>query len=528
MANSKLATRFNSTPVQLKRISRLATLDYIVFGFIILCGLLRLAEPLWGDQALFVVGGQAIHQGGVLYRDFWDLKPPGIYGLYALAGSLFGFSSVGVHLVDLGWMLGLAIALRLTLPPYFKRRWIAQIMPWLMVGSYFALIDFRQQMQVESLVGLPLYLGVWFTLKAAQQPQSRWRWLMGSGVMGGIVLLFKLIYLPLLLSLWSVYLAHCWLRQRQSLVPALWQTSWPLLLGTLLPIVPVLLYWQSQGMLGEVFYVLVQYPSKLVKTLAPRPVMGLIQSIAWFVREFSPILVLAGFGIYRSIQRVQLLTAQLIVWLVLGLAMILLQSQSWWTYHFMLLLVPLSILAGQGIDWLIDAVRLPQHPSYAYRKQWKVVLAGGLVGLVAVQLFNLAIVGRNMLQSTLPLTPAMQLQYQIHTAPSYRAMHQDVQFLQRADSLPGPIYVIGSPVVYLLADRAQAVPLQGWIPEMLLPEQWRQLASQLLTAQPNYIFVAREDEGRLDQSFKTFLQRHYAVAQINEFSTWYQIRGKSA
>jgi hypothetical protein len=383
-------------------------------------------------------------------------------------------------------------------------------------------------MQVESLMGLPLYLVVWFTLKASQQPQSRWRWLTLSGLMGGIVLLFKLIYLPLLLSLWSVYLAHCLLRQRQSLVPALWQTSWPLAVGTLLPIVPVLLYWQSQGMLVEVFYVLVQYPSKLVQTLAPRPISGLLKSVAWFGREFFPILVLAGFGLYRSIQYLQLFTAQLIVWLVLSLGMILLQSQSWWTYHFMLLLVPLTILAGYGIDWLIDAVRLPQSQGYVYRQYWKVLLAGCLVGLAGVQLCALAIVGGNMLQSALPLTPTMQLQYQIHAAPSYRATHQDVQFIQQPESLPGPIYVVGNPIVYLLADRLQAVPLQGWIPEMLLPEQWRQLESQLLAAQPNYIFVAREDDRRLDQQFKAFVEQHYAVAQINEFSTWYQIRGKSA
>jgi Dolichyl-phosphate-mannose-protein mannosyltransferase len=522
MQNSRLATGLNLARGWLGRSDRVFAVDCLMFGSIALFGLLRLAEPLWGDQALFVVGAQTIHQGGLLYRDFWDLKPPGIYGLYTLAGSLFGFTSVGVHTVDYLWMLTLAIVLRRTLTGYFKRQWIASVVPWLMVGSYFALTDFRQQMQVESLIGLPLYLVIWLTLQAAQQPAKRWRWLMLSGVMGGIVMLFKLIYLPLLLALWLVYLIHI-VRQRQPIVPALWQTSWPLAVGGLLPIVPVLLYWQSQGMLGEVFYILVQHPSKLVQTLAPRPISGLVRSVGWFAVKFSPILVLAGFGIYRNLRRLSLLTAQLIAWLGLGLGMILLQSQSWWTYHLMLLLVPLTILAGDGIDWLVDAVRSAQRQGKTDRQYWKVVLGGCLGGLAVMQLWATAIVSGNMLQSTLPLTPAMQLQYQIQAAPSYRAVDRDVQFVRRAESLPGPIYVIGSPIVYLLADRAQAVALNGWIPEILLPEQWRQLETQLATARPNYIFVSLEDDVRLEDQFKQFLQQRYGVAQRGEFGTWYQI-----
>jgi hypothetical protein len=506
-------------------VDRALALDGLMFGSIGLLGLLRLAEPLWGDQALFVVGGQAIHAGGVLYRDFWDLKPPGIYGLYALAGSLFGFTSVGVHTLDLIWMLTLAIVLRVTLVPYFKRRWIAQIIPWLMVGSYFALIDSRQQMQVESLVGLPLYLVVWCTLKAAQQPAQRWRWLIGSGLAGGGVLLFKLIYLPLLLALWSVYLAHGLVAQRRSFVPALWQTSWPLAVGTLLPIVPVILYWQSQGLLGDVFYTLVQYPPRLIQTHAPRPMIALIRAVGWFGVTFLPLLGLTGLGIYRSLRRWQLLTLQLLVWLGLGLVMILLQSQSWWSYHFMLLLLPVAVLAGYGIDWTIDAVRSPQMRAFRHRRYLKILLLGCLAWLGMAQIYTVITIAQAMGQSALPISPAAQLQYQIHVEPLYKALNQEAEFLRQADRQPGPIYVIGNPVLYLLAERSQAVPLQGWVSEILLPEQWRQLESQLIAAKPHYIHVTHFDAGYMDKQFQAFLQARYGLAQSSEIGIWYELKG---
>ncbi len=42
-----------------------------------------LVQPAGGDQGLYGYEGQRILDGGVLYRDMWDQKPPGIAFLYA-------------------------------------------------------------------------------------------------------------------------------------------------------------------------------------------------------------------------------------------------------------------------------------------------------------------------------------------------------------------------------------------------------------------------------------------------------------
>ena len=68
-------------------------------------GILALWLPFGVDQAIFVYGGRAVLEGDELYRDFWDIKPPGIFLFYAFAGSLAGFDESAVHSLELIWQL---------------------------------------------------------------------------------------------------------------------------------------------------------------------------------------------------------------------------------------------------------------------------------------------------------------------------------------------------------------------------------------------------------------------------------------
>jgi hypothetical protein len=499
----------------------LSKLDYFAISTIFVLGLMRLPEPLWGDQALFLIGGEAIHNGAILYRDFWDVKQPGIYGLYALAGSLFGFNEVGIHLMDLLWMLGLALALRVTLAQAFSRPWIAQILPWIAVGSYFAAIDPRQQMQVESLVGLPMYLAVWFCLRATQQPDQRWRWLMLSGIMGGLVLLLKLIYLPLLVAFWFIYLVYCVMRRREAFLPALWQTTWPLFLGLMLPIVPVMVYWWATGTLGEALYTMLQHPPKMIQALPRKPVSALLMAMFWFVRKFLPLIILSGIAIGYSVRRLDLLTTQMVTWLGLGFGLLLAQSQSWWNYHFLFFLVPLSVLSARGLDQLLQT----KQPIF---KTWsKACISVCLGGLVVMNAIAIVWMGGLMMRSGFDLSPEGQQRYQVMASSRYGEVVQETAFLHEGMSLSGDIYVLGDPIFYVLGDRAQAVAKLGWIPEMFLPEQWITLVAQLDQAKPPYIFVETAYREFIPNQVEQFLANQYRPLKQSELGIWYQQRGSA-
>ncbi len=103
-------------------------------------GRARLAYPLMDDQTVFLLGARAVSKGAVLYRDFWDIKPPGIYLFYLAGGSVFGFSEVGIHTFELLYMLAFAATLAVTLRHALGSR-AAILSAAFTVGSYYLICD---------------------------------------------------------------------------------------------------------------------------------------------------------------------------------------------------------------------------------------------------------------------------------------------------------------------------------------------------------------------------------------------------
>jgi len=52
------------------------------------------------DQGVFAIIGRTIVHGGVPYRDAWDIKPPGIFFVYALAFEWFGGSAHAIRILE--------------------------------------------------------------------------------------------------------------------------------------------------------------------------------------------------------------------------------------------------------------------------------------------------------------------------------------------------------------------------------------------------------------------------------------------
>lgn len=67
----------------------------IILVAVIILRIPSLFEPYWyGDEAIYLTLGEGIRQGLTLYKDIFDHKPPAIYVLAALAGSVFWFRLV--------------------------------------------------------------------------------------------------------------------------------------------------------------------------------------------------------------------------------------------------------------------------------------------------------------------------------------------------------------------------------------------------------------------------------------------------
>jgi len=186
--------------------SRNSVLLFLSLLVIFLVGLIHLSYPFYGDEAFFLLGARELNDGAVLYIDFWDIKQPGIFYFYFFAGELFGFNEIGIHLFELMNWLIFSIALIWFLNRYiFLESFLFSCYSAvLLVVTYYIFAGAGKLTQVEALVNMPLLGVVIFNTLFLKELKYSWLWLFLSGIFGGIVLFYKLIFLPIICVLWLV------------------------------------------------------------------------------------------------------------------------------------------------------------------------------------------------------------------------------------------------------------------------------------------------------------------------------------
>ncbi len=489
--------------------------------FVALLGLIHLAYPFGGDQALFAVGARSMAKGAVLYRDFWDAKQPAIYWFYLTAGKLLGFTEVGIHTFELLYMLVFCVVLILALKPYFQIRHFSALVPILTVGVYYG-SGHNQLTQVESLVGLPMFLAAWFAADSVQREKASWLGLLLSGIFGGIVLLFKLFFLPIVGCFWA---ASCWLafaRHRHEPVKFLTSYIVPICLGLLISIGLTVAYFARIHDLANLIYATWDFPREAARELPWKQRIGqLLVGFQWFLDRFAPLLALGFVGAWASLRRSRdPLTINLVLWLGAGLFVIILQRYSWWDYHYMLLFVPLGILASKGIEVLW--IHLRDSGTFLARPHLRFALVAALVLLFSPIASSWAMEALQLAHHHFALSADDRIKLQGKIDSYYATAHEEVGFLLLPDSLPGDIFVFGDPVFYLMSERNQAIPFNGWSPDTLLREQWKAVEKDLARAQPPYIFVARDFE--ISPAVIQLIGRKYDVLHTSPDGVWYILR----
>jgi hypothetical protein len=86
---------------------------------VILRALPSLRYPLGRDQATYGVIAQGLLHGRLLYRDLWDIKPPGIFYIYAVIVKISGPVMWSIGIVDILWLLAISICIF-----YFAKRYL--------------------------------------------------------------------------------------------------------------------------------------------------------------------------------------------------------------------------------------------------------------------------------------------------------------------------------------------------------------------------------------------------------------------
>jgi len=198
--------------------------------FFIFLRLPSLFEPNWyGDEGIYLVLGQAIRKGQILYSQIHDNKPPTLYYLAAISQSVFGF-----RLLLSLWMIPTIYIFHLL----SKKNLLATII--FMVITSIPLIE-GNIANAEIFMLLPTILGIYLFLHST----SGYRFLI-TGFLLGLAFTIKV---PV-----AVEFAFIFLYSLLFIPASRWLNLFKLSLGFILPITLYYIYFYFQGATDEFLF----------------------------------------------------------------------------------------------------------------------------------------------------------------------------------------------------------------------------------------------------------------------------------
>jgi hypothetical protein len=198
-----------------------------------------LFEPYWyGDEGIYLVLGQAIRKGLVLYRDIHDNKPPTLYYLAAIAKTVFGFRLLLAVFMGLAYFYYQRLVEKLFSPTFAR---VATVL--FLVISSIPLVE-GNIANAEVFMLFPTILGIYYFLFST----SKWRFLF-SGLSLGLAFTLKV---PVAIE-FALLMAWVLAVNEKGFNLAKIFSSWIQLgVGFALPIVVQFIYYSARGA-GNVF-----------------------------------------------------------------------------------------------------------------------------------------------------------------------------------------------------------------------------------------------------------------------------------
>ena len=488
-------------------------------ALVVVTSIINLPLPFFGDQALYSVMASMMGDGAALYADVWDIKQPGIFVFYLAGGTAFGYTEVGIHIFEILWWSAFMVVLSVTIRRIVTSPIAVAATIGLIGGTYFLVASPTELTQVEGLVGFPMFLCLWFAYRSESSGSDGRRLLVLSGVFGGVVLIFKLIFLPVVAALWLISALG---RHREGGI-GLGTAVGSVAAGLALPLGLVVIVLAVQGALDEAIRTSLVYPFEVLAVDGiGYGFVFLRRNVTWFAVMFLPVHVLAVLGMWRAIRgERRTFDRYAMAWLVTGTIVIVVQVSSWFTWHFLLLLVPMGLFAGRGVDWIVMT-----WPDFT---RW-VRFAFALVAVAALipPLYGGAVKVGPLVANGFALSEAQRQAFEFDVWPYYRDFRTDGAILDDSLGHPGPIYVFGDPTYNFLFGRDQAIPVHGWTPQLLTDDVWNRVTDDLVAARPSFIHVA-EWTRRLVETrspgIAAFLASEYEIVRRSELGVWYVLNG---
>lgn len=174
--------------------------DYIFLTIGILILSIVIFFPLSSDLAAFIQGGIALKNGGHLYVNYFDVKPPFVYYLFEFFYTLFGKNITIYRVFDVAYMTSFLLSSIYVFNRLGFNKNAIRLFTVLMPLAYTSL-DFPSANQVETLLFLPL---IWYFYLSSKPKKNKFDILIKGILLGiainlkytfGIILVADILYL---------------------------------------------------------------------------------------------------------------------------------------------------------------------------------------------------------------------------------------------------------------------------------------------------------------------------------------------
>ncbi len=329
-------------------------------------GLIILNYPPMKDNSMFLYMGEGIINGDVPYRDNFDMKPPGIFFIYAFVAKVFGYTIKGVYFFDLLWALITILAIWKLTKYLFGSR-VGLIAGFLYGFLYFTYGNVWYYGQAEAFSNLPIVLGIYFFFLA--QDKGKKAFFFFSGLFLGIAFLIKF---PLILGI--MFLLLFVFLKKSRIIKTKEKTIYffMFIFGFFVLFIPVMVYFIFHNALSKMIYTLFVYTPQYARTMniaytgfLQKINFSLGKSFEFFFIYTGPLAVFSLFGIFGFFTNnfmnkeigdgfhiKQNRKLFLCGWYMLCCLNVAIQGK-FFDYHWVPVYVPLSIISSLGIIYFL-------------------------------------------------------------------------------------------------------------------------------------------------------------------------------
>ena len=477
---------------RVERWPRWLVLSLAGLALVIVLGLPTIIIPFATDQILYTLGARAILDGDQLYRDFWEIKPPLVFLIYATPAALVGEHMEAIRVLDLAnTAIGMG-ALYLLGRRFFGERAG-------MLGAAFYAFTYLTWSptslgEAESFMVAPLALAFFIYRTEDDRADAGWR-AGAAGVLLGLAFSLKATALLFLIGFPA---AELLLRDR-----ARWTAQGALQRlalatgGFLIVQVSMALYLAAAGALDDFVDIQRNYTQPYNDYRyggADDSHLRFLFGATWdIITTKSFVVVPAAMAVFFALFRPPRAPG---VYLV-GLLSLLGVFGIWWQgkmfdYHWLMIVPLVALLAGFALDQALELFATLARPR---ARAATALLAIGLVTLAYQPLLatydNYRVLGRYVDGSM------TRREVEENYLPLMSVNHELVDYVKANSSDDDRLFVWGLwPQTYFWLDRPLANRFVGnhGLRSTWSPQTWREELVRDLTANPPRFFaVARGD-----------------------------------